>query len=108
MMSGVLPFLAQVQSNGGTGGAIFAGGFFQSLLFTAYNTVAYADVPAELTSARPLRNNTGKTHGIRFKIMPPMKASPSALIKVIEPPGALGTGGFRGATSPGTTGAVTS
>jgi MFS family permease len=30
---------------------IFAGGFFQSLLFTAYNTVAYADVPAELTSA---------------------------------------------------------
>jgi EmrB/QacA subfamily drug resistance transporter len=30
---------------------IFAGGFFQSLLFTAYNTVAYADVPASLTSA---------------------------------------------------------
>jgi MFS family permease len=30
---------------------IFAGGFFQSLLFTAYNTVAYADVPAGLTSS---------------------------------------------------------
>jgi len=30
---------------------IFAGGFFQSLQFTAYNTVAYADIPARLASA---------------------------------------------------------
>jgi EmrB/QacA subfamily drug resistance transporter len=30
---------------------IFAGGFFQSLQFTAFNTVAYADVPASLTSS---------------------------------------------------------
>jgi EmrB/QacA subfamily drug resistance transporter len=31
-------------------GVIFAGGFFQSLQFTAYNTVAYADIPRGLTS----------------------------------------------------------
>jgi MFS family permease len=31
-------------------GLIFAGGFFQSLQFTAYNTVAYADIPRALTS----------------------------------------------------------
>jgi EmrB/QacA subfamily drug resistance transporter len=30
---------------------IFAGGFFQSLQFTAYNTVAYADIPARLASS---------------------------------------------------------
>jgi EmrB/QacA subfamily drug resistance transporter len=30
---------------------IFAGGFFQSLQFTAYNTVAYADIPPRLASA---------------------------------------------------------
>jgi MFS family permease len=32
-------------------GLIFTGGFFQSLQFTAYNTVAYADIPAALASA---------------------------------------------------------
>jgi hypothetical protein len=30
---------------------IFAGGFFQSLQFTAYNTVAYADIPPGLASS---------------------------------------------------------
>ncbi len=30
---------------------IFAGGFFQSLQFTAYNTVAYADIPGAMASA---------------------------------------------------------
>jgi hypothetical protein len=30
---------------------IFAGGFFQSLQFTAYNTVAYADIRRSLTSS---------------------------------------------------------
>ncbi len=38
MMSGVLPFLAQVQSNGGTGGAIFAGGFLLIIVLLAIAT----------------------------------------------------------------------
>jgi hypothetical protein len=60
-----------------------------------------------------LRKSTGKTQGIRLRMMPPMKARPMAEIAerletVAAPDLAEVARGAAGATSPGTTGVVNS
>ena len=68
--------------------------------------------PEDLSSARPLRKSTGKTQGIRLRMMPPRKARPMAA-KMVTLAGvtclaALAAGVRPDVTTPGVTGAVSS
>ena len=51
----------------------------------------------ELTSARPLRKSTGKTHGIRLRMMPPRKARRTMRRR----PGVAGLAGLAEPAGPG-------